>query len=174
MKEEFPNILCKHCVKKMSDDNSSSPLQTKEIVKDIMLLCPDCSSKEFRAKQWWKDWYQISLKHYNNLGYDQIPCMDNQDILKSVKPITEGCSCGFCDESIMNVKDPFKPDEYGCFIKQYFLCKNCLPKRPDNISPSEWTRLNVGFTARGLEVWCARCNISIINLDFNGQHPTKI
>lgn len=47
-------------------------------------------------------------------------------------------------------------------IKSYFHCKNCFEKKQkDNIA--------VGWTIKGLQVWCDECNNNVIALDFNGN-----
>jgi len=167
--DQYPDLICKKCIKLLDDE--SVPMEKK--LNDIHLSCPDCMSKSIRDKSWWNDWYKSALEFYQHLGYKSIPCMDDAD-LKVVRPLLEGCECGVCKGDINSVEDPFKSNEDGSFIKQYFHCKTCLVKKPKDKSASEWARINVGFTARGLEVWCARCEKSIINLDFNGNSPTII
>lgn len=81
------------------------------------------------------------------------------------------CRCGKCDTEI---KCNGMPDEDGCWIEQYFHCKNCAGKLPQGMSPAEWSRIGVGFTIKGLQVWCYRCKMSIINLDFEGQKLSVI
>lgn len=161
--EWFPELICKKCSKKMSDPS----IDPKEQNKDLFLLCPECLSNDNRNKPFWKDWYKILLKKYEDLGYDSVPCMDD---LKSHPPLND-CDCGVCKGDINEIKDPGKPDEFGCYIKQYFHCKKCLSEKPKDQSAAEWARLNVGFTAKGLEVWCMRHNVSVANLDFKGNTP---
>lgn len=160
--EWFPDLICKKCSKRFDQ------IQENEEMKDLFLLCPDCLSKEIRDKSYWRDWYKIALKHYKSLGFDTIPCMDDAESLKTELP-AHGCDCGVCKGKISEIKNPGKPDEFGCYIKQYFHCKKCLDEKPPEKSAAEWARLNVGFTAKGLEVWCQRHNISVVNLDFKGN-----
>lgn len=54
-------------------------------------------------------------------------------------------------------------------IGMFFHCKGCLGMRPDNLSPREWAALEVGWTEKGLQVWCVRCEKNVIHLDFMGQ-----
>ena len=35
-------------------------------------------------------------------------------------------------------------------IQMFLHCKNCLNKRPENVSPRGWVHLEVGFTKKGL------------------------
>lgn len=54
-------------------------------------------------------------------------------------------------------------------IKSFFHCRSCLDQRPENMSPRQWVHVEVGFTPKGLQVWCVRCDKNIIDLDFMGQ-----
>ena len=69
----------------------------------------------------------------------------------------------------------------GLFILQYFTCKNCgdIPeeegKRVDvlakviensNVGISGFA---IGWTEKGLQVWCETCDSNVINLDFKDQ-----
>lgn len=54
-------------------------------------------------------------------------------------------------------------------IVMFFHCKTCLQMKPDNLSPREWVALEVGWTKKGLQVWCVRCEKNIVSLDFLGQ-----
>ena len=60
-------------------------------------------------------------------------------------------------------------------IQTFLHCKSCLDKRPINdkkeyiISPREWVHLEVGFTKKGLQIYCVRCEKNVCALDFLGQ-----
>lgn len=54
-------------------------------------------------------------------------------------------------------------------IVQFFHCRSCINMRPDNMSPREWVAIEVGWTKKGLQVWCVRCEKNIINIDLLGQ-----
>lgn len=54
-------------------------------------------------------------------------------------------------------------------ILTFFHCRNCYPKKPDHISMKNWARLEAGWTPKGLQVRCVRCDLSIADLDFLGQ-----
>lgn len=57
-------------------------------------------------------------------------------------------------------------------IIQYAHCTRCLEELPEGESPATWSRLDVGFTAEGLQVWCRRHEVNIIHIDFEGEkHP---
>ena len=60
-----------------------------------------------------------------------------------------------------------KPE--GNDIGVFFHCKSCIDIRPINMSPREWVALEVGWTKKGLQVWCTRCEKNIINIDLLGQ-----
>ena len=52
-------------------------------------------------------------------------------------------------------------------INQYMHCKKCLDELPSEVSPKEWSRMAVGRTDYGLQVWCNRHDSNIIHLDFS-------
>ena len=54
-------------------------------------------------------------------------------------------------------------------IKAYFHCKECMGEIPDDESPMTWQWIQVGYTKKGLQVWCNRHQKNIIHLDFLGQ-----
>jgi hypothetical protein len=59
-------------------------------------------------------------------------------------------------------------------ITGYVHCGLCLKELPDDQSPAEWCRLNVGWTKQGLQVWCVRHNVNVCHIDFQGQqHPAN-
>ncbi len=62
-----------------------------------------------------------------------------------------------------------KPD-----IVAYFHCKDCLESKPSDIIPAKWAMLNVGWTQKGLQIWCERCGKNVLNLDFKGQKVSEI
>jgi len=165
----FPHLICRVCTRRMDESQNA-----EEAVKDIFVACPDCVSKEIRDRSFWKDWYEVALKHFKSLGYDSIPSMEDTELLKGEPPMFNKCECGVCKQDINKVKDPGKPDEEGCYIKQYFHCKSCMAIKPESKSPSQWARIAVGFTAKGIEAWCVRCHASIINFDFQGRNPVTI
>lgn len=57
-------------------------------------------------------------------------------------------------------------------------CGMCLDElieqdlRAQGISMQEYAHLDVGFTKRGLQVWCVRHDVNVCNIDFEGTaHP---
>jgi hypothetical protein len=54
-------------------------------------------------------------------------------------------------------------------IESFFHCRSCIQQRPDNLSPREWVHVEVGWTTKGIQVWCVRCEKNIIHLDFEGK-----
>ena len=52
-------------------------------------------------------------------------------------------------------------------IEMFFHCANCLGKVPENEKYRPY--LEVGWTEKGLQVWCKLCNSNIIHLDFKGE-----
>lgn len=63
----------------------------------------------------------------------------------------------------------------GLEVLQYCHCSVCLQEMPAGESPKTWARLSVGWTERGLQVWCARHECNVMNIDFEGQkHPANV
>lgn len=57
-------------------------------------------------------------------------------------------------------------------IEVFMHCGLCLDEKPDGVSPKDWTRLQVGWTVKGFQVWCFRHEANVIHVDFEGQkHP---
>lgn len=58
-------------------------------------------------------------------------------------------------------------------IGAYLHCGLCLAewqKGRKDVSPAEFARLSVGWTKAGLQVWCHRHQVNVVNIDFEGQH----
>lgn len=51
-------------------------------------------------------------------------------------------------------------------IDLYFHCATCLPEVPKGVSPAEWSSQQAGWTKDGMQVWCNRCDKSIIKISF--------
>ncbi len=59
-------------------------------------------------------------------------------------------------------------------IGAYLHCGKCLEDIPPDISPSDYQRLEVGWTEQGIQIWCKRHNLNVMHMDFEGhQHPAK-
>lgn len=52
-------------------------------------------------------------------------------------------------------------------ITSYIHCKKCMDEMPGDVNPQEWERLDVGFTDRGIQVWCFRHNCNVIHIDMD-------
>lgn len=60
-------------------------------------------------------------------------------------------------------------------IKGFLHCKKCMEDRPENVSPRDYARLEVGFTDIGWQVWCVRHDCNVVHIDFQGyQHPANM
>ena len=65
-------------------------------------------------------------------------------------------------------------------ILQYFHCKECaLEWKNDKsisskMSPREYAKISVGWTKKGLQIYCFRHDLTILNLDFKGQKVSQI
>ena len=55
-------------------------------------------------------------------------------------------------------------------IQMFLHCKQCLEewKITDGISPKDFARISVGWTVFGLQAWCNRHEVNILNVDFEG------
>ena len=56
-------------------------------------------------------------------------------------------------------------------IVKYMHCLRCMDGRPEDQSPREWARLNVGMTPIGFQVWCVRHDLNVLHIDFEGRRP---
>lgn len=60
-------------------------------------------------------------------------------------------------------------------IKAFLHCSRCIQewteKAPGTAgtSPAEYARLSVGWTQRGIQVWCERHDLNVIHVDFEGH-----
>jgi hypothetical protein len=71
----------------------------------------------------------------------------------------------------MTERDIPNTDEILVFLH----CGQCLTERPEEESPKEWARLNVGWTKLGLQVWCTRHEVNVLHIDFEGRkHPANV
>ncbi len=60
-------------------------------------------------------------------------------------------------------------------IKAFFHCAHCMPDLPVGMSPQQWASLEVGWTMLGLQVWCKRCDMNVMHIDFEGvRHPANL
>lgn len=62
-------------------------------------------------------------------------------------------------------------------IEQPLVCSRCADEVADGtaglVSLADYGRLDVGFTAVGLQVWCRRHDSNIVHIDFEGRElPT--
>jgi hypothetical protein len=69
-------------------------------------------------------------------------------------------------------QSPIKPVSQ---ILMFMHCAQCVPRKPDGLSPSEWNLTETGFTKEGIQVWCRRCQVNVAHVDFQGQkHPAML
>lgn len=54
-------------------------------------------------------------------------------------------------------------------ITTFFHCRQCMAEKLPGIAPREWARLEVGWTEKGVQVWCVRHNLNVIHIDFLTQ-----
>ena len=60
-------------------------------------------------------------------------------------------------------------------IDQNVICSACETEfrlgSTDSRSLQDYSRLDVGFTTIGVQVWCRRHNTNVVHIDFEGQKP---
>lgn len=77
-------------------------------------------------------------------------------------------ACSECGAGI----EPSDKDPRENGIQLYAHCSRCLQELPAGTSPAEYARIEAGFTAQGLQIWCTRHDLNIVHIDFEGQqHP---
>lgn len=52
-------------------------------------------------------------------------------------------------------------------INLYFHCRDCFTHKPKNTSIEEYSRLIIGKTEEGIQVWCRRHNKQVFHLGFD-------
>ena len=60
-------------------------------------------------------------------------------------------------------------------IDEIIVCTKCSNEfnagRTDAKSLLDYSKIDVGFTERGIQLWCQRHQINICHINFNGQKP---
>ena len=58
-------------------------------------------------------------------------------------------------------------------INQHVICAKCEEEfqavSTDSSSLQDYTKLDVGFTDIGIQVWCRRHDANVVHVNFNGQ-----
>ena len=58
-------------------------------------------------------------------------------------------------------------------IKEPIVCVKCsnefLSRQTDSKSLQEYSKIDVGFTERGLQIWCQRHQLNICHINFDGK-----
>ena len=61
-------------------------------------------------------------------------------------------------------------------IEQNIICSKCetefLLGSTDSRSLQDYSRLDIGFTSIGVQVWCRRHDVNVVHIDFAGHKPT--
>ena len=61
-------------------------------------------------------------------------------------------------------------------IEQNIICSKCetefLLGSTDSRSLQDYSRLDIGFTSIGVQVWCRRHDANVVHINFAGQKPT--
>lgn len=52
----------------------------------------------------------------------------------------------------------------GYEITDLVFCANCADSRPGGMKMQHWSRLEVGRTPHGFQVWCTRCKLNVANI----------
>ena len=60
-------------------------------------------------------------------------------------------------------------------IREPLVCAQCYDDvaqgYTDAASLQDYARLDVGFTDKGLQVWCRRHDLNVVHIDFDGLMP---
>ena len=60
-------------------------------------------------------------------------------------------------------------------ITSYIHCAQCYREKPANVSQAKWSKLDIGFTDIGLQVWCRRHGTNVVHINFEGaKHPANM
>jgi len=54
-------------------------------------------------------------------------------------------------------------------IEAFIHCGQCLDSLPVGQSPQDYSRLELGYTKKGVQVWCIRHNRNVIHLDLSAM-----
>ncbi len=54
-------------------------------------------------------------------------------------------------------------------IVRFVHCKNCMDNLPVGVSPLEYQWVSVGWTPKGFQIWCNRCDMNVGSYDFKGN-----
>lgn len=58
-------------------------------------------------------------------------------------------------------------------IRLFFHCGKCIDEKPDDVTPRDWARIEVGWTDRGIQVWCKRHEVQIMHVDSRGTSLSR-
>jgi hypothetical protein len=58
-------------------------------------------------------------------------------------------------------------DKHPNNIFTHLHCKKCCSEAPPGQSPAEWSRLTMGWTKRGVQLWCERHDVNVVELEFD-------
>ena len=61
-------------------------------------------------------------------------------------------------------------------IKAFLHCAKCLKEwnMTLGVSPREFAKIEFGWTPYGIQAWCFRHNLNIMNIDFEGMKHNAI
>jgi hypothetical protein len=54
-------------------------------------------------------------------------------------------------------------------ILLFWHCAKCVSEKPAHKSPREYASIEAGWTKKGFQAWCKKCEMNIINLDLLGN-----
>lgn len=59
-------------------------------------------------------------------------------------------------------------------IESFIHCPSCIRDRPSDVTMRNYARFELGWTETGIQVWCPRHEVNVINIDFQGcKHPSN-
>jgi leucyl-tRNA synthetase len=73
------------------------------------------------------------------------------------------------------LQTPSREDQQRIYdkIELFMHCRNCMARKPDDVSPAEWVQMEAGLIGHGthLVIWCKRCKM-VINI-FELKHQMQ-
>lgn len=58
-------------------------------------------------------------------------------------------------------------------ILTYAHCARCMGELPKGMSPKEYSMVQIGFTTRGIQIWCNRHDMQVAHIPIKGLPVPK-
>jgi hypothetical protein len=91
--------------------------------------------------------------------------------IPNTNQIVQYLHCGLCLAELREPSPSWPPEGSGESEEAWAAARIAR----DLASPKLYARLEVGFTPIGLQIWCARHDVNVVHIDFEGQqHPANV